>query len=55
MENVGIFYDQLEYRTAIWCMLWPFGTLCGLKTLNPMHRNTGVVYANSEVVGLDAG
>jgi hypothetical protein len=22
MENVGIFYDHLEYFTAIWCNLW---------------------------------
>jgi hypothetical protein len=28
-ENVGIFYDHLEYFTALWCMLWPFGTVCG--------------------------
>jgi hypothetical protein len=25
MENVVIFYDQLEYITAIWYNLWPFG------------------------------
>jgi hypothetical protein len=25
MENVGIFYDHLEYFTAIWYNLWPFG------------------------------
>jgi hypothetical protein len=25
MENVGIFYDRLEYFTAIWYNLWPFG------------------------------
>jgi hypothetical protein len=28
MENVGIFYDQLEYFTAIWYSLWPFGIVC---------------------------
>jgi cyanate permease len=27
-ENVGIFYDLLEYFTAIWCILWPLGTVC---------------------------
>jgi hypothetical protein len=24
MENVGVFYDHLEYFTAIWYNLWPF-------------------------------
>jgi hypothetical protein len=28
MENVGIFYDHLEYFTAIWYNLWPFGKVC---------------------------
>jgi hypothetical protein len=28
MENVGIFYDHLQYFTAIWCILWPFGIVC---------------------------
>jgi hypothetical protein len=27
MENVGIFYGHLEYFTAIWYILWPFGNL----------------------------
>jgi hypothetical protein len=29
MKNVSIFYDHLEYFTAIWYNLWPFGTVCG--------------------------
>jgi hypothetical protein len=29
MESAGIFYDHLEYFTAIWCILWPFGKGCG--------------------------
>jgi hypothetical protein len=29
MENVGLFYDHLEYFTAIWYNLWPFGIVCG--------------------------
>jgi hypothetical protein len=29
MENVGIFYDYLEYLTAIWYILWQFCTVCG--------------------------
>jgi hypothetical protein len=29
MENVGIFYDHLEYFTAIWYNLWLFGIVCG--------------------------
>jgi hypothetical protein len=28
MENVGTFYDHLEYLTAIWHVLWPFGIAC---------------------------
>jgi hypothetical protein len=27
MENVVIFYDHLEYFTAIWYNLWPFGVI----------------------------
>jgi hypothetical protein len=29
MKNVGIFFDRLEYFTAIWYNLWPFGIACG--------------------------
>jgi hypothetical protein len=28
-ENVGIFYDHLEYFTAIWNILLPFGIIYG--------------------------
>jgi hypothetical protein len=27
MENAGIFYGHLEYFTAIWYILWPFGNV----------------------------
>jgi hypothetical protein len=29
MENVVIFYDHLEYFTAIWYYTWQFGIACG--------------------------
>jgi hypothetical protein len=29
MVNVVIFYDHLEYFTAIWYNLWPFGIVGG--------------------------
>jgi hypothetical protein len=29
MENVGIFYGNLVYFTAIWSILWPFGEFHG--------------------------
>jgi hypothetical protein len=29
IENVGLFYDHLEYFTVIWYNFWPFGTVCG--------------------------
>jgi hypothetical protein len=29
MESVVIFYGHLEYFTAIWYNLWPFGLVCG--------------------------
>jgi hypothetical protein len=29
MGNVFVFYDHLEYFTAIWYHLWQFGTVCG--------------------------
>jgi hypothetical protein len=28
MENVGLFYDNLKYFSAIWYNLWPFGVAC---------------------------
>jgi hypothetical protein len=28
MENVVMLYDHLEYFTAIWNNLWPFGIVC---------------------------
>jgi hypothetical protein len=48
MENAGIFNGNLEYFTAVWCILWPvgnvvviwyifplFGILCQEKSGNP--------------------
>jgi hypothetical protein len=35
MENVGIFYDHLEYFTAIWCNFWPFGIDSGTYIFFP--------------------
>jgi hypothetical protein len=29
MENVVIFNGHLEYFTAFWFNLWPFGIVCG--------------------------
>jgi hypothetical protein len=29
MENVGLFYDHLEYFMAFCYNLWPFGLVCG--------------------------
>jgi hypothetical protein len=29
MENIGIFYDHLEYFMAVWYNLWSFGIICG--------------------------
>jgi hypothetical protein len=29
MENAGKCYDHLEYFTAIWYNLWPFGIIYG--------------------------
>jgi hypothetical protein len=28
MKNVGIFYDHMEYFTAICYNVWPFGIVC---------------------------
>jgi hypothetical protein len=30
MEKVGIFFDHLEYITAIWNIQWPFGKLVAM-------------------------
>jgi hypothetical protein len=27
MKIAGIFCGHLEYDTAIWCILWPFGSV----------------------------
>jgi hypothetical protein len=37
-ENVGIFYDNLEYFTAIWYNSWPFGIVCGHFEYFPQFR-----------------
>jgi hypothetical protein len=29
LENVGMFYDHLEYFTVDWYSLWPFGVIYG--------------------------
>jgi hypothetical protein len=29
MENISIFYDHLEYFTAIWYNFWPFDIVWG--------------------------
>jgi hypothetical protein len=29
-KKVGIFYGQLEYITAFWYILWPFGNLVAI-------------------------
>jgi hypothetical protein len=35
MEKVGIFFDHLEYITAIWYILWPFGNLVAIWYIFP--------------------
>jgi hypothetical protein len=35
MEMVGKFYDHLEYFTAIWYYLWPFGIVVVILYLFP--------------------
>jgi hypothetical protein len=35
MKKVGIFYDHLEYITAIWYSLWPFGNLVPIWYVSP--------------------
>jgi hypothetical protein len=53
MENVGVFYDRLEYSVAICYNLWPYGIDCGHlifftvlvcfdqeKSGNPCHVHT---------------
>jgi hypothetical protein len=41
MEKVGIFYCYLEYITAIWYMLWPFGNLPTIWYIFPRF---GILY-----------
>jgi hypothetical protein len=55
MENVTIFYGNLEYFTAIWYILWPFvnvvvvwyifprfGTFCQEKSGNPWRIHPSI-------------
>jgi hypothetical protein len=35
METVGIFFGYLEYISAIWYMLWPFGNLVTIWYIFP--------------------
>jgi hypothetical protein len=35
LEMVGIFYRHLEYNTAIWYILWPFGNLAAIWYIFP--------------------
>jgi hypothetical protein len=34
-KNVGIFFGHLEYITAIWYILWPFGNLVAIWFIVP--------------------
>jgi hypothetical protein len=34
-KKVGIFYGYLEYITAIWYMLWPFGNVVTIWYISP--------------------
>jgi hypothetical protein len=35
MENVGMLWGNLEYITAIWYILWPFGNLVVIWYISP--------------------
>jgi hypothetical protein len=41
MENVATFYAHLEYTTAIWYILWPFGNLVVIWFIFPRF---GILY-----------
>jgi hypothetical protein len=67
MDNVGIFYDQLEFFTAVWYILLPFGIVCVLiwyiffrlgmsgskKSGNPAHE-VKFVMANTNSIARNA-
>jgi hypothetical protein len=36
IERVGIFFGHLEYITAIWYVLWPFGNLFAIWCISPV-------------------
>jgi hypothetical protein len=36
MKNAGIFYGHLEYFTAIWYILWPFGNVVVIWYIFPL-------------------
>jgi hypothetical protein len=35
MENVGMFYDPLEYIVAFWYILWPIGNVVVFWYISP--------------------
>jgi hypothetical protein len=39
MDNVGIFCDNMEYFTAIWYILWPYGNLVVIWYIFPCLVN----------------
>jgi hypothetical protein len=34
-KKIGIFYGHLEYISAIWYILWPFGNLVAIWSIFP--------------------
>jgi hypothetical protein len=36
MENAGIFNGNLEYFTAVWCILWPVGNVVVIWYIFPL-------------------
>jgi hypothetical protein len=35
MQNIGIFYGNMEYILAIWYIIWPFGNLVVFWYISP--------------------
>jgi hypothetical protein len=49
MENVGIFYDLLEYFTVIWYILWQFGIFFPFWSVWTEKNLATLVYWSSDL------
>jgi hypothetical protein len=53
MENAGTFYGHVEYFTAIWYILWPFGNVAVIWFIFPHFGVLGQEKSGNPVCAKD--